>query len=428
MKPKNLVLNLKLHFVQTCVIAVSILLVVLFSVLWFVDYSNNLYEIDGALDTVMELHRYNVSLPGARPSGGEGVPDNFEEDRSLYSRVILFKVSENGEVDYQNLYIDYPYLLEYDDVQGIVERTVSASGEGEQAFRLNDRFYRVASERHGDHVDYVFFDWTMERLLTIRSATWFMIAFLFATGSVALIAYLLSDRVLDPVKKGLKNGRDFISNASHELKTPLTIMNANLSVIRSEPHSTVLENEKWLDSLEEQIKRTNSLIVDMLELSKLEDNKVDLAGEVDLSALTTGVILSVEALCYEKALTLNDNVEDGLVTKGNKASLERLVLILVDNAIKYTPYGGTIDVCLYRQKKNAVLSVKNTGDGIDKDDLPYIFERFYKGDRARTQESNAKSFGLGLAMAKSIAEHHGGKIECQSANGETEFKVTLKLK
>ncbi|MBQ8178753.1 MAG: GHKL domain-containing protein [Clostridia bacterium] len=428
MKPKNLFLSLKIHFVETCVATVSILLVVLFSVLWFIDYRNSLYEVDNALSTVMELHRYNISLPGAHPDSSGSDSEDYEEDRSLYSRVILFRVSKDGTVDYQNLFVDYPYLLEYKDVQGMVERTISASDADQKTFTLNGRFYRVANASHGDHTDYVFFDWTLERMLAFRSATWFIVAFVFAIASVGLIAYLLSDRVLDPVKKGLKNGRDFISNASHELKTPLTIMNANLSVIRSEPNSTVAENEKWLDSMEEQIKRTNSLIVDMLELSKLEDHKVDLNDQVDLSAVTMSTILSVEALCYEKALNLIDQVESGVIVKGNKASLERLVLILVDNAIKYTPYAGIIEVKLYRQKKYIVLSVKNTGEGIAEEDLPYIFERFYKGDRARTQESNAKSFGLGLAMAKSITEHHGGRIECDSEKGVTVFQVFLKQK
>lgn len=417
-----------MHFIHTCVLTVSVLLVVLFSVLWFIDYRNGVNEIDTALDTVMELHRYNVTLPGAHPDSGLNDSDDYQENRSIFARVILFTVSKDGVIDYQSLYEDYPYLLDYNDIDSIVKRTVDVSNDSQNGFVLNGRSYRVSHSKHGTHTDYVFFDWTLERMLSLRSATWFIVAFMFAICAVGLLAYIHSDRVLDPVKKGLKNGRDFISNASHELKTPLTIMNANLSVIRSEPNSTIAENEKWLDSIEEQIKRTNSLIVDMLELSKLEDNKVDLTDTVDLSQVVMSSILSVEVLCFEKALNLNDHIENGIVLKGNKSSLERLVIILIDNAIKYTPYAGTIDVTLKKQKRNIILSVKNTGEGIAEEDLPYIFERFYKGDRARTQESNTKSFGLGLAMAKSITEHHGGKIECESEKGETTFEVTFRQK
>lgn len=405
---------------------VSILLVVLFSVLWFVDYENSTREVRTALNTVLELNKYDLTIPTTRPDGSELDIDDYEEDRSLYSRVVLFSVSKDGVIDYQKMYDDYPYLTEYGDIEGVVEKTISSLNEGKDRFVFNGRSYHVNRGEHAGQMDYVFFDWTLERVIAVRSVVWYFFAFIFAILSVGLLAYVHSDRVLYPVKKGLKNGRDFISNASHELKTPLTIMNANISVLKSDPNSTVQENEKWINAIEEQIKRSNALIMDMLELSKLEDHKLDLTDKIDLSHLTNATILSVEALCFEKALNVSETVQDGLLINGNKQSIERLLLILIDNAIKYTPYAGELQISLSKIKKNIVLSVKNSGPGINKEDIPYIFERFYKGDRARTQHSNEKSFGLGLAMAKSITNHHGGKIECFSDNNLTEFKVTFK--
>ena len=428
MKAPDLFLKLRLNFVKVCITAVGILLVILFSILWFINYRNNLSEVHSALSTVLSLHRYGIVLPGANSEGkGDGIPE-LDEDRSLYSRTILFSVNQEGIIDYQTLYIEYPYLMEYDDAHEIIETTIETYKEGRTYFKLNDRFYRIASSKHDDHVDYAFFDWTTERSLIYTSATWFVIAFFFAIVTVGLLAYVHSDSVLDPVKKGLDKGKALISNASHELKTPLTIMSANLSVIRSEPHSTVEENEKWLSIIDEQIKRTNTLVLDMLELSKLEDKKLELRDEVDLSSLVMSNMLSVDALCFEKEIVINDVVEENVRILGNKPSLERLILILLDNAIKYTPNRGSVEVNLHKTKRSVILSVKNSGEGIKEEDLPYVFERFYKGDRARTQESNAKSFGLGLAIAKSIAEHHNGKIECSSQKGITEFKVTFKSK
>ena len=183
-----------MHFVHTCVLTVSVLLVVLFSVLWFIDYRNGVYEIDTALETVMELHRYNVTLPGAHPDSGLNDSDDYQENRSIFARVILFTVSKDGVIDYQSLYEDYPYLLDYNDIDSIVERTVDVSNDSKNGFVLNGRSYRVNSSKHGTHTDYVFFDWTLERMLSIRSATWFIVAFMFAIWAVGLLAYIHSDR------------------------------------------------------------------------------------------------------------------------------------------------------------------------------------------------------------------------------------------
>ncbi len=418
--------TLRIHFVQTCVATVSILLVVLFSMLWFINFQRTNRAVFTALETVLELHNYNITIPETPPSR----EDTLEESRSFIYRSILFTVSKDGKIDYQTLYEDHPYLLEFDDIVSVVEKTKRYADEGVNQFKLNGRYYKIDTRVHGEHTDYVFFDFTTERASSFNSASWFIVAFIFAIMAVGLLAYVLSDKVLDPVKKSMEKGRTLISNASHELKTPLTIISANLSVIQSEADSTVRENEKWFQTIEEQIKRTNTLIIDMLELSKLEDNGLPLNSNVDLTALTQSAILAVEALCFEKAITLEENIEENIAIKGDKPSLERLMLILIDNAIKYTPYAGNIVVTLaHTNKKNIVLSVKNSGEGIKKEDLPFVFERFYKGDRARTQETNAKSFGLGLAIAKSIAELHHGKIECNSEpNRYTEFKVTFKVK
>ncbi len=423
---KDFFKTLRLHFVETCVVTVSILLVVLFSVLWFINFQRSLRSVEQAMDTVLKLHDYDITLPDRAPQSS----DDGEESRSLVSRAILFTATKNGKIDYQTLYLEHPYLLEYDDISSVVANTKRYADEGEERFTLNGRVYRITMREHAGHVDYVFFDFTAERVQSFNSASWFFVAFMFAATAVGLLAYVFSDKVLDPVKKGMENGKTLISNASHELKTPLTIISANLSVIQSEPDSTVRDNEKWFQTIEEQIKRSNDLIIDMLELSKLEDKGVPLDERVDVSRAVERSILAVEALCFEKMINLEEDIEENIFVHGSKSSLERLALILIDNAIKYTPYAGNITVKLqHSTKKTVVLSVRNTGEGIKKEDLPYVFERFYKGDRARTQETNAKSFGLGLAIAKSIAELHNGRIECFSEEHKyTEFKVTFKIK
>lgn len=426
MKKIDLFQRLRLSFVFTCVSAVSILLVVLFSVLWFINFRNTISEVNNAMERMLVLNEYNISLPPVLPDDD---PNSYDEVNSLYSKTILFSVSKDGVIDYQKLYKSYPYLTDMEALDAILERTMTASNTKVKTFEYKFRFYRVSSRSYDDHTDYVFYDFSTERQLQFRSAFWYVMAFVFAAVAVGLLAYVLSDHVLDPVKDGLKKGKELISNASHELKTPLTIIKANLSVIQSEPNATIKDNEKWLQTIDEQIERTNSLVLDMLELSRLDNAEVEYSDSVDLSAIVTSVALSVEALCYEKAINIEENIEENGIVLGSKEHLERLVLILLDNAIKYTPYSGNIDVSLALSKKNVVLSVKNSGEGIKKEDLGFVFERFYKGDRARTQETNKKSFGLGLAIAKTICDQHKAKIECYSEENQyTEFRVTFKNK
>ncbi len=422
----DLIKRLKLSFVFTCVIVVSILLAVLFSVLWFINFRNAVREIDVAIERMLIFNEYNVSFP---PSLPDDDPESYDEANSLYAKIVIFSTSKDGEIDYQKFHNSYPYLAEVEGQEEVLERAVTASEGGGKGFEKDFRFYRVASRKVADgRTNYAFYDFSTERILYLRSAFWYLMAFVFAIVAVGLLAYLLSERVLDPVKASVEKGKDLISNASHELKTPLTIIKANLGVIQSEPNSTVKDNEKWLQTIEEQVERTNSLVLDMLELSRLDNSDVLPTDEVDLSAIVTSATLSVEALCYEKEVVITENIASGVTVLGSKENLERLVLILLDNAIKYTPSKtGEVKVLLQRSKKNTILSVVNNGEGIKMGDLKFVFERFYKGDRARTQETNKKSFGLGLAIAKTICDKHKAKIECFSEpNKYTEFRVTFK--
>ena len=426
MKKIDIFQRLRLSFVFTCVSVVSILLVVLFSVLWFINFRNSISEVNDAMERMLVLNEYNISLPPVLPDDD---PDSYNEVNSLYSKTIMFSVSKEGVVDYQKLYKSYPYLAEVKDLDVIVNKTISYAQGGAKTFEHEFRIYRISSRAYDNHTDYVFYDFSTERQLLFRSAFWYVMAFVFASVAVALLAYILSDHVLDPVKEGIKKGKDLISNASHELKTPLTIMKANLSVIQSEPEATIKDNEKWFQTIEEQIERTNSLVLDMLELSRLDNEEIRYSDPVDMSGVVMASTLSVEALCFEKSINIVENIEENCTVFGSRPHLERLALILLDNAIKYTPDAGSIWINLHSAKKNTILSIKNSGEGIKKEDLKLVFERFYKGDRARTQETNRKSFGLGLAIAKTICDHHNAKIECYSEEGKyTEFRVNFRNK
>lgn len=410
---------MRVKFILACHHITAILLLVMFVMIWSVSYRTTMNKINTAL-------RY-VSA-SVDPDGKTHFPLQTQPDDDFRATTVgcaVFTVSRNGVVDYYSLYNNFPFLHDFDDVEDVVEKTVETADKGGDAFKLNGRRYRVYLRENAGKKYYAFYDCSTEYVILRNSAIWYAVAYVCSIIAVVLLSYLLSEKAVVPVKQSMEKERTLTANASHELKTPLTIISANLSVIQSEPTSTVAENAKWLDSIEDQVKRMNVLIMDMLELSRLEQAATPAFTEVDLSEVVSGGILSSEALCFEKNIIIEDTVEDGITVSGDKSMLERLTLILLDNAVKYTPNDGNITVELKEiPKKKVKLSVRNSGQGMTAETMEHVFDRFYKGDTARTQATNASSFGLGLSIAKAICDKHGAEITCVGEEGRyTEFDI-----
>lgn len=245
--------------------------------------------------------------------------------------------------------------------------------------------------------------------------------------AIFLFFYYFSNKAIEPVRQSFLRQQELIANASHELKTPLTVARTNLDLIASDPNATVKDNEKWLNSAEYQITRMNSLILDMLELTKYDANKInDSRGEVLLNEVIEGMTLSFEAICYEKSIELEYSSDSNIKVYATKAEIEKIIGILLDNAIKYTPHKGKITMTVKKIRRHAVINVTNIGVGIDKEKIGHIFDRFYKVDASHKETSN--SFGLGLSIARSIVDSLKGSIRCESeVDKYTRFVVELPL-
>ncbi|MDV4150554.1 ATP-binding protein [Clostridium sp. AL.422] len=241
-------------------------------------------------------------------------------------------------------------------------------------------------------------------------------------GSISLILLLfisiyLTNRTIKPIKESFEKQKQFIANASHELKTPLTIIRTNTSLVLSNRSETVESQSKWINYINNQIERMAKLIDEMLSLAKLDTGKelVEFTS-FNISKLINNVLLTFEAVLFEYNIELLSNIEDEVFIKGDKESIKKVFNILLDNAIKYTNKNGKIDVSLSQDKNKIKLKVKNTGEGIKKEDLEKIFERFYRVDTSRARETGG--YGLGLSIAKSIVESHNGKIYAESNVGK----------
>ncbi len=237
---------------------------------------------------------------------------------------------------------------------------------------------------------------------------------------IFIVVIFLSRWVTQPVRLAFDRQKQFVADASHELKTPLTIITTNAEVLES---ST--PDNKWLANILEQSSRMKTLINNLLDLTKLDsyEQSMDLTA-IDLSRSVKSTALSFESLAFEYGKHYEMQIEDGLTVTGNDSSLRQLVTILLDNAFHYSDVNGTIRIRLIRHGDKKELTVWNSGCGIKSADQKRIFERFYRSDASRSRESGG--YGLGLSIAQSVVDMHRGHIQVKSdGQSYTLFLVTL---
>ena len=252
-----------------------------------------------------------------------------------------------------------------------------------------------------------------------------------AAGGLILllaIALALSRWALKPVELAWRQQHQFVADASHELKTPLAVILANTQILRKDEGTMPDDSRRWVESTAEEAERMKGLVEGLLELARTEEGAGSARRnvDVDLSSTVEGEALQFDAVAFERGCTISADVAEGLHVSGDPEQLERLVKTLVDNACKYAREGTEVSVVLRRQGQQAELGVTNQGTPIDAADLPHVFDRFWRSDRARARSTGG--YGLGLAIAKGIVESHGGKISVTSdETAGTRFCVRLPL-
>ena len=243
-------------------------------------------------------------------------------------------------------------------------------------------------------------------------------------GSAAIlgmffISLVLSGRIIRPLEENDQKQKQFISDASHELKTPVAVISTNAELLSRE----IGENE-WLSNIVYENDRMGGLVRQLLDLSRAENAEIPME-QVDFSRLVTGEALALEMLAFDRGRVFRTGIENGVILTGNKTQLTQLVSILLDNAIRHAT-GNEIGISLKRQGHYAVLSVVNAGDEIPRDKLEHLFDRFYRVDEARNSEG--QHYGLGLSIAKAVVEKHGGSISVSCQDGKVRFTASIPIK
>lgn len=245
-------------------------------------------------------------------------------------------------------------------------------------------------------------------------------------GAMALfwaISRKLSAIAARPMEEAIRREKQFVADASHDLKTPLSVILANNAILMENPDAPAGTLARWLDSTQLAAKRMQQLIGEMLTLAEAERQDAPLTLEpIDLADIAMKAALELESVAFEKNVTLDTDLPEKCVIRGNADYLLRIVTSLLENALKYEPAGGQVILALTQSKRKTVLSVRNPGSRIPEEDLPHVFDRFYRSDKSRTNSQG--SFGLGLAITKEMTQRLGGSVTAASSEAEgTTFQV-----
>ena len=239
-----------------------------------------------------------------------------------------------------------------------------------------------------------------------------------------LISLLLAKWVTKPVEKTWNEQKQFIADASHELKTPITVIMTNAEMMSDKSYSES-DRDSFTKNILSTSKRMRGLVESLLELARLDNNRAPIKHvTLDLSKLINDSILPFEPLFYENDMELAVDIDEGINVEGDKDKLRQVINILLDNALKYSDPADKVKVSLKRQSANCILSVSGLGTPLSKEDRENIFKRFYRVDQSR---NDGQSYGLGLSIADSIIREHNGKIWAESENGYNNFFVSLMI-
>ena len=297
-----------------------------------------------------------------------------------------------------------------------IEYAKTAIDKGSERGWIYNYRYKVFSTEKGDGV--VLVDGSMSRTVLMQSTTIAGFVLLGCATLVLMLIFLLSKKAVKPIAESYEKQKQFITDANHELKTPLTLILANLDIAESE-----LGKNEWLDDIRSEGHRMTELVNQLVALSRMdEENHTLNLSNVALGRMVADTVSEFEPLAVSRGKTIGANIDTDIIYHGDEALLRRLVGILMDNAIKYCDHGGDIALTLQRGRR-ITLTVENTYAAVGELELNRLFDRFYRADKARKFTGG---YGVGLSMAKAIVEKHKGEITAYKMDAtHIGFKVVL---
>lgn len=399
--------RLRLKFICVNMGIVSIMLVVIFGLILHSTYQSMERESIRMMQTIA-MSPFRFERPDEAP----------EEIRLPY---FILQIGEDGELE--TIGGGYYDLSDEEFLRDLIDTTFASETQTGILKEYRLRFCRIVTPVNQC---LVFADISSEQS-TMNS----LMKTCALIGGISFLVFLLislffAQWAVRPVAKAWEQQRQFVADASHELKTPLTVILANAELLNDQDYDEISKQQSANNILTMSV-RMRELVEQLLDLARVDNGGLQATfSNVNFSKVVSDAILPFEPLFFEKGLELNSQVEDGLTVTGSIAHLRQIVDILLDNAQKYASSPSCVTVALCRKSRNYCLfSVANQGSTIPKEDMQNIFKRFYRADKARTMNH---SYGLGLAIAANIAKAHRGKIWVESVDGTNTFYVKLPLK
>ncbi len=370
----------------------------------------NLYQmqqrLNGAIDILSQNQGKFPKFEKKEPPKG-GFRSDFEmnEETQFATRYFVVRIGEAGdimEIDTSHIAISSEAAMDY------AAQVVSS---GKESGYLDNYKYSLIWSSDGYMLIFVF---CKEQISTATK-------FLFNSCVVAVITFVLmfllvsvfSRRAIKPIIENAEKQKQFITDAGHEIKTPIAIISANADVLELTGGSS-----EWITSIRNQISRLDKLVKNLLMLSRMEEDNLKLVlTDMNLSRTVEEIAGSFQPMAEMQNKTFQLDIQPGLMFHGDENSIQQLVSTLVDNAMKYSNEEGTVGVTLSAARKGVKLEVYNTVFELDTKNLDKLFDRFYRADASRARETGG--YGIGLSIAKSIVEAHHGKIGAKSDDGRS---------
>lgn len=415
-----MVKKLRKKFIITSMLALLLILIVMIGVINLVNLNHVISQADNLLIMLSDNDGY---FPGMKDFGqgpdsnkpNEGDPADPSQKNNPF-QIDRLNTIRSAEMPFQSRYFwvrfdssDTATEVNIDHTAAVTEETaisyatdIYTSSSKEKGFYHSYR-YRIA-KKDNDVTLIIFTDMSTPILNALTLLLQTVLIGLCALLAMFVLVFLFSGKAVAPVVESLEKQKRFITDAGHELKTPLAVISANVDVLELESGKS-----EWTESIKNQTKRMNGLVKNLLTLSRMDEERMHVVfSDFDMSAVIKETASSFEALATSKDKKYIMEIEDGIHITGDKNSISQLASLLLDNAIKYSSVNGSIHVLL-SAGKNVVFEVSNTCDSIPSGNLDRLFDRFYRADSSRARETGG--YGIGLSVARAIAVSHGGSIE-----------------
>lgn len=398
--------KLQKKFIMIAMSATIIVTCSIYGIITLENYHIMNQQINGLLNLISEN---GGKIPEYQPRNDE-LAGFITKETQFSTRYFIMRINNDNDIVETNM--QYIAAVGQEDVQGILQKILD---DNKKTGYYENYKYKITQEDEGKLI--VFLDCSIQ-LNNFKSTTEKSIAIIMiGLFIVFLVISILSKKVLSPIIKNIEKQKQFVTNAGHELKTPVAVIMANADVLEM----TSMENKELVKSIQNQAKRLDILIKSLLRLANVEERKIEInPTEFSITEMIQEEITQFKALAQERKIIYENS--QNIRMKGDSNSIKQLISILLDNAIKYTPDKGTIEIKVEKQGKNVKLQFANTCENVKAIHTNKIFDRFYRQDESRSKAK--EGYGIGLSIAKSIVELHKGKI---TAEIEKENKICFTI-